>query len=391
MSGKRIIMWQVPKEHWQGRDNRETAISPFVRDALDIERRLPKGVNLANERMRYQLCCRRIQNAVLQDRLASEHESLDEEIFTLLWNLSAKAQPALTKSRLAACFFPPELMERAVAGMEALVVEFKENKTVAGASTLERRLQFFENALAKAAGVVETFDFLVEKVEASALLSPDAISTQSTASQANEMQAQVDCPPGEGSSAYNNLLADIEQAICIGGAINFSNQPHPVVTEVLNKIAYAEDGRKPAMVRVVYLDGTEAAPFPVRCLQRKTTDSLHGEFLQLRASLVSMRHLEMDARVDLAWFRNRQVSSGGSFSEVDAFCTEQTMDLLRGMPPDQKVALEMYQTGLETAVVGFYRGLVRFFLEREYGPSFQVLPRYFNGKTGDYEVGTPWA
>lgn len=388
---KRIMMWQVPKEHWQGCDIRETAIGPFVRDALDIERRLPKGVNLANERMRYQLCCRRIQNAVLQDQLASEHEFLGEEIFTLLRSLAVEAPAALAANRLAACFFPPELMDKAVAGMEALVAEFDKNNTGAGATTLKKRLQFFKGALAKAAGVVETLDFLVEKAEASFLLPPDAILTKLTASQAVGMQAHEDCPPGNGSSAYNNLLAGIEQAIRTGGAVNFSNQPHPVVTEVLNKIVYAEDGRKPAMVRVVYLDGTEAAPFPVRCLLRKTTDSLQGEFLRLRASLVSMRHLEMDARVDLAWFRNRQVSSGGSFAEVDTFCTDQTMNLLRGMPPDQKVVLEMYQTGLETAVVGFYRGLVRFFLEREDGPPFQVLPRYYNGKTGDYEKGAIWA
>ncbi len=392
MSGKRIVMWQVPKEQWQGGADRETAIGPFVRDALDIEHRLPKGVNLANERMRYQLCCRRIQNAVLQNQLASEHESLDEEIFALLRNLATKAQPALTKNRLAACFFPPELVEKAVTGMEALVGEFKENKNVAGAITLRKRLLFFENALAKAVGVVETLDFLVEKAEASFLLPPDAILTKLTASQADKMQAQEDCRPREVSSSYKNLLAGIEQAIRTGGAVNFSNQPHPVVTEVLNKIVYAEDGQEPAVVRVVYLDGTEAAPFPVRCLQRKTADSLQGKFIRLRASLVSMRHLEMDGRVDLAWFRNRQVSSGGSFAEVDTFCTEQTMNLLRGMPPDQKVALEMYQTGLETAVVGFYRGLVRFFLEqRDGGSSFQVQSMYYNGEAGDYEKGAIWA
>jgi hypothetical protein len=392
MSGKRIVMWQVPKEHWQGAANRETIISPFVRDALDIESRLPKGVNLGNERMRYQLCCRRIQNAVLQGQLASEHEFLDEDIFYFLWNVPAKAQSALVANRLAACFFPPELVEKAIIAMEAYTVEFTKNIKEAGVIALKKRLQFFKTALTKTAGVVETFDFLVVKAKSPVLFESESFATQPMSLQAVGIDEAKNFVSDNGSRAYKRLLAIIEQAIHSGATVNFSNQPHQVVTEVLNAIVYSEEGKNPAAVRVVYMDGTEAEPFPVRCLQRTTAEHLQGEFIRLRASLVSMRHLEMDGRVDFAWFRNRQVSSGGSFAEVDAFCTTQTMNLLKEMSSGHKVILEMYQTGLETAVVGFYRGLVRFLMDQQGDvPTLQVVPMYYNGSEGDYEAGKIWA
>ncbi len=392
MSGKRIVMWRVPKEHWQTEDNGTTAITPFVRDALDIEHRLPKGINLANERMRYHLCCRRIQNAVLEGRLADAHEPLEADIIPLFHEQAIKANPALLASRFAACFFPPEHVGKAIEGMEAFASSRPTGLAAAGLASLSKRLYFFRRAKDDAAGIVETFDFLSDKMEDFDVLEPESIFVEEEEQQHPSRDGYVAVHAEQGLTAYQNLLDTVEQAIQNDSAVNFSNQPHNVITEVLNRIVYAEDGQKPAMIRVVYMDGTEAAPFPVRCLQRKTSAPPQDKTIRLRAALVSMRHLEMDSQVDLAWFRNRQVSAGESYAGVDAFCTEQTLNQLQDMPREQTVVLSLYQTGLETAVIGFYRGLVHYLLERQNdGPSIQVLPMYYKGKTDGYEEGKIWA
>jgi len=53
----------TPPSFWGEGKGEAGPATGFVRDALDIERRIPKGVNLESERSRYFLCCRRIQDA----------------------------------------------------------------------------------------------------------------------------------------------------------------------------------------------------------------------------------------------------------------------------------------------------------------------------------------
>jgi len=112
----------------------------------------------------------------------------------------------------------------------------------------------------------------------------------------------------------------------------------------------------------------------------------------LKASLISMRHLEMDEHVDVAWFRNRRVSLPRPFAETDAYCTEETQRLLSGMS-GTGVRLELHQTGLETAVIGFYRGLVRSLIaarSRGSESRLRVVPKYYSRRESSYVDGSVW-
>ena len=105
-----------------------------------------------------------------------------------------------------------------------------------------------------------------------------------------------------------------------------------------------------------------------------------------------MRHLDMDEKVDFAWLRNRKVSVARAFADTDAYCTERTIELLREVE-NKGLCLHLYQTGLETAVVGFYRGLVRVLKDRRNDSNalpLRVVPYYFSGKDGLYKPGRTW-
>jgi hypothetical protein len=202
-----------------------------------------------------------------------------------------------------------------------------------------------------------------------------------------------------GRNLYDILREQVQRAIYAvregrTGAINFSNQPHNVVTEVLHDFVYKDprDTDGPVYIQVVYTDGSQGEPFPLHCLPRRAKSDLANlrRSQPLRAALMSMRHLEMDHDVDMAWFRNREVSKSRTFAETDTFCYLQTRNQLREARSESDLRIYLYQTGLQPAVIGFYRALVEELMHRaDSTPSLEVVPHYFRRKTG-YRPGQPW-
>ena len=73
---------------------------------------------------------------------------------------------------------------------------------------------------------------------------------------------------------------------------------------------------------MIYTDGSQGENLPLQCLPKREKEEFEIllKFPPLRAALLSMRHLEMDDKVDISWFRNREVSKARAFSETDQFC-----------------------------------------------------------------------
>lgn len=388
MNIMRIVMHLVPEQYWK--ESSATVLKAFVEDAIAIENRLPKEVNLKNELMRYQLCCMRIQEAVCRMKLDEEKEFLGPDYMEWLRALEQKNPDAFTRSRLAACFFPPDSLAIDIERMETMLSQPEKNS---GNNEVHKRLDFLRKALEKGAGVVETFDFLYAPGNKSSCSHPSpglhktGRSHVTFSSSDNTTLSQL-----ETGSPLENLKIQIRHALKTGEPVNFSNQPHPVITETLNHFSYkANEKDAPAILRVIYMDGSEAEPFPVRCLERQERE-LQG-IIPLKIALVSMRHLEMDDVVDFAWFRNRKVSTNAPFAETDTYCASTTMELLHRVTDGKPLKLHLYQTGLEPAVIGFYRGLVQHMYERQEKnklPAIEVVPFYFNSRTGGYDAGTAW-
>lgn len=384
MNTSRIKLYLLPEEFWQKRDDPLSDISVFVRDALAIERRIKKGVNLVNERMRYQLCCRRIQSAVARYHDEGlETEILDDGYIAFLRFLYADAKTCecASLSRISANFFPPERVEEQIIFFKNIVHTIT---ALDGDVNISKRVTFFEKAKARGAGIVEVQEFYVSDENKQAELSNLPI-RQMKASVTIEEDTLSQEQRGNMLKALN---AQIDNAIQTGGEVNFSNQPHSVITEALNFHVYRNGvNQDEKSVKVVYMDGSEAERFPLHCLETSENKDISEQDTRiLKVSLISMRHLAMDDHVDMAWFRNCEVSVARPFAETDAFCARRTIELLKEIE-NRDFCIHLYQTGLEPAVVGFYRGLVRFLHSQE-KRCLRVIPFY--KKAGQYEEGTPW-
>ena len=181
-------------------------------------------------------------------------------------------------------------------------------------------------------------------------------------------------------------------------AINPAGVHNRIITQVLREFVTGAPGSR-LDVPVVYRDGSEAAnQFPLRCLE--LGDELPAAVDQeLHLSLLSIRHTEMDPVVDGAWLRNAEVSRPRPAALTDDFVYATSMTQLRALTDEgrRRVTLHIYQTGLETAVVGFYRAVVAFALEHP--GSVAVVPMFFASAKGRdrvedevrFEPGLPWA
>ena len=171
--------------------------------------------------------------------------------------------------------------------------------------------------------------------------------------------------------------------------ISPSGIQNSVVTEMLREFTGQVPGGRRTDVPVEYRDGSRSAhPFPLRSLPLK--GQLPAASLELRFALLSIRHTEMDAVVDGAWLRNAEVSRPRPAGQTDDLVYDitrtQLAELCRG---ESHVRLHLYQTGLETAVVGFYKALADHLLR--YPGSASVQPMYYEARPSAlFGKGTPW-
>ncbi|GAB3844779.1 hypothetical protein GCM10027610_059830 [Dactylosporangium cerinum] len=109
----------------------------------------------------------------------------------------------------------------------------------------------------------------------------------------------------------------------------------------------------------------------------------------------------MDPVIDGAWLRNADVSRPRPAGQTDDFvyrASVQQLDALFGDGVD-RLRIIMFQTGLDTAVVGFYRAVVDRLLRRP--GSLEVVPMFYAAGGGDagatvtqsanFEPGAVWA
>ena len=187
------------------------------------------------------------------------------------------------------------------------------------------------------------------------------------------------------------------------GAISPSGVQNRVVTEILREFVASTHESGPTSVPVEYRDGSKSAhPFMLRSLP--LLEAFAEADLEIRFALLSIRHTEMDHSVDGAWLRNTEISRPRPAGQTDDLVYEisrtQFDVLTQG---DRSVRIHLYQTGLEPAVVGFYKALTDHLLHRP--GSVALQPMYFASssrrsekprttvtqKSSPFQKGTPWA
>ena len=203
---------------------------------------------------------------------------------------------------------------------------------------------------------------------------------------------------------YAGLREQMEyavQAVCAGraGTVDVSNQSHNTIAETLHEFVYAEydQGASPLKIDIVYSDRSHSKDFPLHCLPPRGTPPLRSlqNVPTLRVSLISMRHLEMDVLVDMAWLLNRDVAevlrngeAGKKLATVELFSYQETLRQLRALLSSGSLKIHLFQTGFQPVIVGFYRALIEVLREHTtQEPLLEVTLYYFIRTKGRYEPG----
>lgn len=154
-------------------------------------------------------------------------------------------------------------------------------------------------------------------------------------------------------------------------AIRPSGVSNRVLTDVLRQYVGAHG--EPVKVPVLYKDGSRARPFPLRVLALAEHQPVgHREY---RFAMISIRHTEMDMEVDGAWLRNTTISRPRPAAETDEIAYVRTADQLLTLCASEPIVIYLYQTGLDSALIGVYRAITEFLLEHP--GMLTVVPMYF--------------
>lgn len=416
MTTSRFYLCAIPRPVWEDTSNvYGVGISRFVTDALGCERRIAKEVNLANEYSRYTLVCRRMEQDILQSgrlRITKDaqafHEARSANFFPTLvlqagyLTLLSRTLDQPGQERLGACFFPPGEVGKHL----QVFKRWAKEQGLIDTPLVKQRLNFFSWAQQAECGVVELqYGFQLADERQLQAVSSYGYAAESVL---KENDHYIELPEfatdglaieffghkGKKQHLARILEGQIRQALQTGEPVNFGNQaPHDVITEVLHRFVFVPPGEmvQPVKMRVVYVDGSEAEPFPLFCLPLPTNQT-NSPVFPLRVALMSMRHLELDSEIDYYWFRNRDVSRTRTLAETDQFCFDTTKIQLKDSLALGDLDIHLYHTGFEPAVVGFYRGVVRALLglsKQQGGPAFSVTPFYLIGGS-DHEEGNIW-
>jgi hypothetical protein len=398
-----LLQVAVPAIWWDPAGSPRPDFALMAREALDIERRLPKAVDTGRDRRRYAACCASLENMAIQSYslVASTSDfatclaqngrpaqRLSDDYIEWLAALLEQAPAGEAEARLAASFFPPGLLGRHLRVLTSLI-----GPTLpVSPESVQRRLAFGRLAEEAGCGLVEMAVFAAEAkaitfavdARAQRVASPRLTILASAPPAVDEAVEQA-----QTLSEWAALRLEISQALAGGGPVNLGRYRHAVIVGVLHELIYRQRAGGPAEIPVLYADGSQAAPFPIGSRQLDPAVILQAEAATpKRVALISIRHPEMDVDVDIAWLPNRGASRvRDSQADTDAWCFQHSLEQFRSFPGDELTVVDLYHTGLEPAVVAFYRALLTGLDEGWLRAA--VRPRLYHGPSL-YTAGAWW-
>jgi hypothetical protein len=395
-------------------DGSEDMLRSLILESLILRRRITKGANVEAERQRYTTCLNELEGRLQglpRPEMDLDSSALDaalgSEGITALpltgpyldlmtrYHLQQREKDKNLETAgqmnsdlgLGASVFPPTELE----AHANLLEEFAGSEEIKSQTELRdlarHRADLVRRIAAHGVGFVE----VVEELD-NGIFTPPA-PRQRRIPETDDDATQDLTLKGPGSKGWQGMAKRLRKAIEVGlesgGKVNMSDQPHFIGTQVLGQFLYAQKNEESGQVRVVYSDGSEARPFPIRMLERPHKPQEPS--VTIPVALMSMRHLELDPFVDWAWFRNKEVSKTRPLAESDDFCFEYSINELKNLQEayaGETVLLQIYHTGFEPAAIGFYRAVVQELLtDRGW---LQVQPYYFRGGSRFESDKTIW-
>ncbi len=420
-------LYLIRAELWQSdvrieNDPASSVLRRLICDAVTLRRRIEKCVNLEAERLRYSNCLgelesrlskmgtrvkssdRPVLETVLQrseipvvplpsryfDLMTRAHlEHLKEQANCLAADVSVPAGLKPPMPTIGSSVFPPDGLSAHIAEVEALLNIESVKAEGELAVVAEQRIRLLRTICDLGVGAVEVVEELDNSVGFPPIARPEAILSVPTPD-ANVNPDRVPITAKGRRLMMERLVAEIEKAMPSGGKVNMSNQPHEVSTEVLGQFVRTCTGQTAGRIRIIYADGSEAKPFPLRILPMHAESALVNP-VEISVAMMSMRHLELDPIVDWAWYRNKEVSQTRPLAESDDFCFQYSLRQLaelRAVYSGQTLLLKMYHTGFEPAAIGFYRAVAATLMHQR--GWLRVVPHYFRGGTRFAASETIW-
>ncbi len=354
---------------------------------------LLRGVNKHNVRARYHLVCDRIQFlAHLATLEGYEHIVLPSGVLPTLSNVWEQTPGRTKRDRMLPTFWLPEHFDQYVLNIQSL----------SDGKTFEHVLRFLGDARARQQAVIAIQDKHAPQDEVSGVnVTPtenlnEAFLEQFVPDWINDYEDM------DFEEVVVKLLWRAAKSSVLGQAngVNPSEIPHMVMTEALRKMVYEKPGRidnREVEINIVYTDGSQARPFPLFCLKKRTKQEMRDIQKQtpVQIGMISNRHQSMDSKVKHYWFRNIEVSQPGMTSaEVDEVCYQITLRKLREiLDKDLEKRVSFYQSGFQAPLIGFWRAVVEFLRAQQGRPAvLEITPYYYTDhkRKRPYERGWSW-
>jgi hypothetical protein len=393
-----VFMCSAPPACWDGP---AVLTIPFLgllaRDADGSLRRIQKGVNLALECDRYAMLCRSMGTLVLSSRAftrcADPSEVTTERVcghvlgvdYLFALDQIVRSDPSVAQL-LIPYVRPQDVADRCATFDRACQLLGLSHRTFA-----RRRVAFMRRLCELGLGLVD--------VPTSALpQEPSTLQAMNGATAAQTLPAALDASramnwdgatmkEAKRSETLKELLRQAEACLSRGVPTPLAQYADDLLAEALHNLTFDALAKR-APLRVAFEDGSECPPLSIGgFLDPGFTAERWTGVRPLRVSLMSMRHLDQDAFVDMAWFRNADLSRERRAAEIEALAYRTSRDLFgelvsrRGL-----VVLEVFHTGFKPALIGFYRALGDVLFEQR--GRLCVQPMYH--RSSRPELGTPW-
>lgn len=443
MRSSGTILCAIPAACWSSTSSRHRAVEllqRYLRGLATLERRISKNVAVEDERARYMRLCRQIEDVALGNARPGAtrrafRKTLDEGQFPalrigsgyvdLLRHLELENSELGPRggARIGSSVFRPTEIAANARQVESAAKQLGYSRALA---LRHRQWYLNERVRSSSCGLVEIPEPLGCSILSDEDMAPGAedgrdliqrirawfrrrwrkeVAPPSDESLRRSQRGSASTFPASddwrryggtedrGEFMEQRLRDQVTSAIAGSGAVNLTNQRHKMATTILQEFIHLDPQHPACHVPVAYGDGTDVAPFPVRCVAPlPATWTATKEF---HVALVSMRHLPIDAYIDFNWYRNAEVPSRHGLSHADAHCFDESKrrlaQLLRANI-GERVLIHLYHTGYMPAVVGFYRALVTHLASGEFPHGcLQVIPRPQPREDDEgFEASLPW-
>jgi len=373
-----IILAGVPQHYWQ--KGQTSDFFSLFEETKQFQQRISKIANQQRNAKRLDICRQAIW------RIASESLVMCENKRSFSSLLERNHFPATTLNNITC--------EKEMAEIPFAADPNEKTTYLEKLSKLIKRSNkwFLKEIETQECGFILLPDIYPENPSKSSAFSSPAFSDQRIESQniAIAFGENIEFNPISPIEIENEMIIfkqEVEQSLRNNTPVNVGSYHHPVLTEGLHHFIYSENIN--GKIGIIYEDNSQSKDYPIKHRMMRSALIDEAESKQpLRCALMSIRHMEMDAVVDIAWFNNRETSlKGVPSSQIDEVCYKRSLELFLNLPKDHLNAIWIYQTGFQPPIISFYRALIEI-LERG-SPRVAVKPMIFQGY-GQYRPYAWW-